>query len=106
MSWAFHFSRVLDFRAGGNRPAGVKITLAMLVFLVGTMAPVTASAQAAPQPTSHLSEHSTMLTAALAAPAPAYFMPIFMSQPMRPRVASGCGGALVSATSTSPFGST
>src|ERR1035438_1838199 len=43
---------------------------------------------------------------ALGVPAPARPMTIFVIQPLMPRVSSGLGGALVSATSTSPFGKT
>ncbi len=42
----------------------------------------------------------------LGVPAPACFITSFMIQPFTPLPSSGFGGALVSATSTSPFGST
>jgi len=60
VSWAFHFSRVLDFRTGGTTRTGVLITQVVLLCLVGTMAPVTAIAQTAPQPTTQTAPQSTM----------------------------------------------
>src|SRR5260370_40293074 len=43
---------------------------------------------------------------ALGTPAPARLMTNFVIQPLRPLESSGLGGALVSVTSTSPFGKT
>ena len=47
---------------------------------------------------------SRVMRLALFGPAPARFMTCFMTQPRMPVASSGLGGALVSATSTSPFG--
>jgi hypothetical protein len=43
---------------------------------------------------------------ALGPPEPARFIIIFVIRPFTPLKSSGAGGALVSATRTSPFGST
>ena len=49
---------------------------------------------------------SSVMRLALGTPAPARFITFFMTQPLMPLPSSGLGGALVSATSTSPLGST
>ena len=49
---------------------------------------------------------SSVMRFALGVPAPAFFIVCFMNQPLMPLPSSGLGGALVSATSTSPLGST
>ena len=49
---------------------------------------------------------SSVMRLALGTPAPAFFITCFMIQPLMPLPSSGFGGALVSATSTSPLGST
>src|SRR6188508_3486683 len=43
---------------------------------------------------------------ALGVPVPASFISSFITQPLMPLLSSGFGGAFVSATSTSPLGST
>ncbi len=72
---------------------------------IGELRPVrnTERVSATPFPSA---SRSKVMRLALGTAAPAYFMPIFINQPMMPRSISGCGGASVSATSTSPFGST
>ena len=47
-----------------------------------------------------------MIRSALGTAAPAFAICIFVIQPVKPFPSSGLGGAFVSATSTSPFGST
>ena len=49
---------------------------------------------------------NSVMRLALGVSAPARFITIFVIQPLMPLPSSGFGGALVSATSTSPFGST
>jgi hypothetical protein len=49
---------------------------------------------------------SRVIRFALGVPAPARFMNCFISQPLTPLPSSGLGGAFVSATRTSPLGST
>ncbi len=56
-------------------------------------------------PSPSASRSSTMRLA-VAAPAPALFITAFMTAPVSPFASSGLGGELVSATSTSPLGST
>src|SRR3546814_2589352 len=54
-----------------------------------------------------LASRSKVMRLALGTPAPAFFMNIFMNQPLiPPSLPSGGGGLLVSATSTSPLGRT
>ena len=49
---------------------------------------------------------SRLMRLALGVAAPAFFIVRFMNHARRPFFSAGFGGALVSATSTSPFGST
>jgi len=56
-------------------------------------------------PSPSASRSSTMRLA-VGAPAPAFFCTDFITLPLSPLASSGLGGALVSATSTSPLGST
>ena len=49
---------------------------------------------------------SRVMRLALGTAAPARFITFFMTQPLMPWPSSGRGGAFVSATSTSPLGST
>ena len=49
---------------------------------------------------------SKVMRLALGTPAPARFITRPITQPLMPRPSSGLGGALVSATSTSPLGNT
>jgi hypothetical protein len=49
---------------------------------------------------------SRVMRLALGTAAPAFFMMAFIARPLRPFMSSGRGGAFVSATSTSPLGST
>ena len=58
---------------------------------------------AAPSPSA---SRSSVIRFALGTPAPARFIARFMNHARMPFESSGRGGALVSATSTSPFGST
>src|ERR1700712_4762929 len=53
---------------------------------------------------SPLASRNRVMRLALGVPAPARFITIFMTQPLMPLPSSGLGGALVSATSTSPLG--
>src|SRR5687768_18151743 len=55
---------------------------------------------------SPLASRSSVMRLALGTPAPAFFMKYPMAFALMPLLSSGRGGALVSATSTSPFGST
>jgi hypothetical protein len=55
---------------------------------------------------SPLASRSSVMRLALEVSAPARPMTIFVIQPLMPLASSGFGGALVSATSTSPFGRT
>ena len=56
-------------------------------------------------PSPSVSRRSVMRFA-LGVPAPAFFMKSFIIAPLKPLLSSGFGGALVSATSTSPLRST
>ena len=55
---------------------------------------------------SPLVSRSKVMRLALGTPAPARFISSFIATPLMPLPSSGLGGALVSATSTSPLGST
>ncbi|MNT24284.1 hypothetical protein D3C72_1597500 [compost metagenome] len=55
---------------------------------------------------SPLLSRSSVMRLALGVPAPARFITFFMIQPLMPLPSPGLGGALLSATSTSPLGST
>ena len=63
----------------------------------------TVRVSATPSPSA---SRSSVMRLALGWPAPAFFISSFMNQPLMPLPSSGLGGALVSATSTSPLGST
>ena len=71
----------------------------------GEFSPVrkTVLISATPSPSA---SRSSVMRFALGTPAPARFMHYLMIQPLMPLCSSGRAGALVSATSTSPFGST
>ena len=55
---------------------------------------------------SPLASRSKVMRLALGTPAPARFITAFITAPLMPLPSSGLGGALLSATSTSPLGST
>ena len=63
----------------------------------------TVRVSATPSPSA---SRSSVMRFALGVAAPAFFMKNFIIAPLKPLPSSGLGGALVSATSTSPLGST
>jgi hypothetical protein len=71
----------------------------------GELSPVRKAVRVSATPSPSASRSSVMRLALGTAP-PAFFWNTLKKKPLIPLLSSGRGGALVSATSTSPFGST
>ena len=71
----------------------------------GELRPVMNAVRVSATP-SPLASRRSVMRLALGVTAPAFFMKNFITAPLMPLPSSGLGGALVSATSTSPLGRT